>query len=563
MSALVDQSELAQTPVTTIRRLLSTRRHGGFDRYDMVILLLYAAILAFAIHHYLPFSDEGQGWVMARDCSLGELLFRRLHYEGHPGLWATFLWCLCRLNVPFQAMNWIGGSIAVAGIYVFLRFSPFPRIFRYLLPFTYFLQYQYAAVARPYVAFPLLLFTLCILFTLDRPRPRLFAVVAGIMANLSLHAAIIAGVFFLLFLFDLSRTQNLRKHRRSTSIAIAIFAALLLCAGVVSFPAPDAATAFRPDHRISKPHALTTKLVPEERLPASAPPLDPSFKESQGKANNDSKRFAILFQSAYTLSALFYPIAQFNAIAGLFVVCLARWLWRRGCLRLLLPSIAAVIISTRVFVFDHHTGQFALAMLAAMWICLASETNRARIRIGPQWNEPVFVAVCTIVVFLQIGWTYHCISEGARSPTDPGKATEAYLLKTFPNKRVAGFTFESVSAQPYSSKNLFANQATPYRIWSVNLNMEQRRTEALRGNPDAVVVGVVTVGDQIIFDQIFDIDPAGTQVGKEMVRFWQQHGYVSTQRICGTQFRRMGTSYSICEVILKRAAAEPGFPRAN
>src|SRR5260370_13187007 len=102
----------------------------------------------------------------------------------------------------------MGGAFALVGIYILLRFSPFPRIFRWLLPFTFFLQYQYAAIARPYVLFTGLLFTLCILFNLRQPRPVLFGLVAGLLANIILHSAILPGMFSLLYVSELYRLRQ-------------------------------------------------------------------------------------------------------------------------------------------------------------------------------------------------------------------------------------------------------------------------------------------------------------------------------------------------------------------
>lgn len=545
--------EQVQVRTYSLRCLLAPRRDSRFDRFSVVVLLIYASILAFTIHHYLPFSDEAQAWVMARDCSLRELLLRRLHYEGHPPLWAIFVWSLCRLHVPYQATNWIGGAFALIGIHVWLRFSPLPALFRFLLPFTYFLQYQYAAVFRPYLLFPALLFTLCVLFTLAKPRPIAFAAVAGLLINLSLHSAIIAGVFCALYAFELRYRRTCPLPRQSLVAAIGLLALCSICAAVPSLPAPDAATAFTPTERLTKGTSVLQKLIAEERLPSSAPPLDaPLDLHKKPSLERLSVPFLVLSFLFNCATIIFYPIAKSNLLALLFAVCLARWLWRRGCARLLLPSLVAVLISSRVFVFDHHTGQFFLAMVAAVWICLGSTTNSLRHRPGPQWNEPVFVAVSALVALLQIGWAFYCIRQGAHFPTDPGRDTEAYLVHNFSGKRIAGFTFESVSMQPYAHENLFSNQSTAYWIWSVNVNMQQRRTETLMMKPDVVVVGEITTGPEIIFDQMFQVVAPGTDTGSEMVAFWEQHGYRRVDRICGTQFRRVGVSYSLCEVVLAR-----------
>src|SRR5438105_8340714 len=109
--------------------LFGVRRGSSFNAFDAGVMVIYSLVLAFAIHHYQPFADEAQAWLIARDCSLRELLLRRLHYEGAPALWPLFVRGICRLHLPYASVNWIAGGLALVGIYVLLRFSPFPRLF--------------------------------------------------------------------------------------------------------------------------------------------------------------------------------------------------------------------------------------------------------------------------------------------------------------------------------------------------------------------------------------------------------------------------------------------------
>lgn len=568
MATLIEKPNRVAGSGSWLRRLLTPRTRPTLAAFDALALAIYAAILAFAIHYYQPFSDEAQEWLIARDCSLGQILLRRLHYEGHPPLWACFLWLLSRLHVPFAAINWISGGFALIGIYILLRYAPFPALFRYLLPFTFFLQYQYAAVARPYVLCPTLLFLLCILFTADRPRPVLFAVIAGVLANISLHAAILAIVFCLLYAHRLYRTRpQPTPSPRSLWTAAAIFCLFAACSAAVAFPAPDAVVAFTPNERVVKQNPWLQKLIPEETVAPSPYPLDAPLDKHSVAPKLDREKAAkypaivrlLIASTILGVGAGLYPIAKSNLLALLLLLCLMRWLWRRGCLRLMLPYAAVVLLSTHVFVFDHHTGLFLLALIAAVWIALGlpviDPMPRARLRVAP-----VFAAVALVVLALQVGWTVHCIRSASLLPTDPGRQTAAFLTQNFSGKRVAGFGFESVSAQPYADHNLFFNWPAPYWIWSINVNTNRRRTEVLYQHPDAVVVDDVTGGPEVSLDQWFKLAPPGDKPYHYLLDFWQSHGYHRTHQFCGYQFRRMGVSYTFCEDILEPASddARPG-----
>jgi hypothetical protein len=443
------------------------------------------------------------------------------------------------------------------GIYILLRYSPFPRIFRWLLPFTFFLQYQYAVVARPYVLFPALLFSLCILFTAERPRPVWFALVAGLLVNISLHAAILAGVLSLLYLHELYGRRHSEGRAAPRAIAAATVAFVLLCAcsAVVAFPAPDTAVALAPEKRvIRKPIAFLAKMMPEEKMATAPIPAEVLDPDLQNHVTSDFPE--IVRQTVVTIilsaNGALYPIAKSNLLASCFVGCFWLWLWSRGCGRLMLPYLLSVLLTSRIFIYDQHTGIFLFALVAAAWIALNTPI-RGR---GSRWIEPAFVTLAMAIVVLQIGWSVHCVRSVARAPTDPGRETESFLATNFAGKRIAGFGFETVSTQAYADHNLFFNWPHAYWVWSMNVLTDNRRGEALAAHPDAVVFREFNFREENALSQWFSITPK--HPGHFAIqRFWQQNGYQITHRFCGDQFRRMGVSATVCEVIMEPAANDP------
>jgi hypothetical protein len=530
---------------------------GRFELGDLLVLALYAVLLSLGIHHHLPWADEAQAWLLARDCSLHDLLLRRLHYEGAPGLWPIILWAAIRLHLPYAAMSWIGGGIAFCGIVLLLQLSPFPRIVRWLLPFTFFLQYQYAVIARPYVLFPALLFLLCRIFTLERPRPVLFGLVAGLIANISVHTAIIASFLALLYVGQLLKLKD-RALRRPLAAGAGLFALLALAAAGVAFPAPDAGLAGTPDKVVAKPHPIVLKLIPPETLPPSAPPLDPPLGD-RSNSGDSADRYPSLVRTAVVTTILAanaacFPIARSNLLAVSFLAAAFLWLGSRRCLRLALPFVAAVLISVRIAVWDHHTGLFLLSLLAAVWISLQQPSPPVRIP-PARWIQPTFFALATVVILLQIGWSIHCLRVETFSQDDAGRETEAFLATHFPGKRVAGFAFDSVSLQPYAARNLFFNQPHAFWIWSVPVDIDRRRTEALLQHPDAVVTVDFIIRDDFLYDQWRPIVPPGRHIYVGMTEFWQDHGYRITHRFCGDRFVRLGVSHTVCELIMEPESA--------
>jgi hypothetical protein len=539
---------------------------------DILVFVFYAAVLAFAIHHHVDSDDESQAWVLARDNPLSALLLRRLHYEGAPALWPCILWIATRLHIPFSGMNWIGAGFALSGIAVLLRFAPFPRIFRWLLPFTFFLQFQYAAIARPYTLFPLLLFAICILYPLQRPRPILFAVAAGLMANLSFHAAVIAGLFALLYMRHLYEADRNKIRQaptpRQRATAIGVFSFLALLAAFTAFPPADGA--FPPKDAASvakaesRPPTLWKRVVsavlPPERLPAGAPPLDPIVSSGSAKIASTPPPSPVLFLIARTIligtDTALYPIAKSNLLGIVFLCGFLLWLQSRHRPELFLPFFLSIIISSQVFVYDHHSGQFLLTILAAAWIALELPTESSTSGHGrPLLSGPsatrLFASVALSVVLLQIAWSVHSIEAQARQPYDPGHETADFLMQNFAGKRVAGFSYETVSSQPYASHSLFFNQPAAYWIWSSSIFIDARRTEVLRQHPDAIVLAEEAPGPEFFFAQFQPVPVTPKREPSPILTFFQKNGFRETHRFCGYRFIRLSYSAVSCEVILE------------
>jgi hypothetical protein len=551
---------------------------------EALVLALYAAILAFAIPQHRPWCDEAQAWLLARDCSLHDLLLRRMHYEGGPGLWPTILWIAIRLHLPFSGLNWLAGTFALGGIALLLRFSPFPRIFRYLLPFTFFLQYQYAVIARPYVLVPSLICLLCTTFTLRRPRPLLFAIAAGLLANISLHAALTAGAFFVLYLHRLYRARSPRDWpaRPSASCvpAVAVFCVLAACSVIVAFPAPDVALTGHPGQPLMTPNPVLLQLMPPEKVPQGMPPLDspidalpvPAKPAPTGLTAVIVRIIVALILSA---DALCYPISTSDLVVVAFLGLLFVWLRRRNALSTMLPCLTGIAGSVLIWVHAHHTGIFLLALVAAIWIALETPTPQPDTAPRPDsMPKPgrarhgiavpnALTAVALLVVLLQIGWSAHCILSERSTPYDPGRETEAFLRQHFAGKRIAGFTFESVTTQAYSDHNLFFNQPHSFWVWSIPVLIDRRRTEAFHQHPDVVVVADFIPGDDGLHNQWILMSPKGVHPYHLMLEYWQAHGYEVTQRFCGNRVSRMGITNTLCEdILVPKTTAQPPISKA-
>ena len=140
-----------------------------------------------AVHRHEPWADEAQSWLLRRDASLAAIVGPLLHYEGTPGLWQTLVHVLIRLGLPYSAYGFVSASLGFAAVYLLLRYAPLPIYIRLLLPFTYYLCYQYAVIARSYALIAPLLFAIAAIYPYASKQAGLDDGVVGLLAGVSVH----------------------------------------------------------------------------------------------------------------------------------------------------------------------------------------------------------------------------------------------------------------------------------------------------------------------------------------------------------------------------------------
>ena len=206
------------------------------------IISIYTSLLGVIILKHEPWFDhEGQVWLLVRDLNPLELLIKYLRYESSPGLWHLLLMIPAKLNFPYSSLNFISGIIAITGVYVFLRYAPFPRIIKFIFPFSVYICYQYAVVARSYVLMPLLLFLIAKIY---RNRFRLnyqFFLLLSLLALVSLHGTLIAVGLLTAYLIDLKKLwpELVSGHRRKNLITLGLFGVLLILIIFIIWPPSD------------------------------------------------------------------------------------------------------------------------------------------------------------------------------------------------------------------------------------------------------------------------------------------------------------------------------------
>ncbi len=538
-----------------LRKLLRFLLDPAENRWgwpETFALVAWCGTATFAVHQHVPWADESQAWMLAGGVGWKTLFLHSLHYEGTGGLWHACLKGLEAAGVSFTGARWIAAGVEGAAMAVLLRFAPFPRAVRLLLPFTFFLLFQDGVVARSYCLFAILAFPAAALLRGAKPRPVLLALLLGLLANLSVHGAV-----FSLGLAIVAWFQWGPSLRRSVPALLLLFA-LWGAAAATMAPAPD--VDFPVGNNL---HRSLAKLVTPLGVHLSEPPpvskltmagLEPApvpVHVRRGAAR-------VWNRAARILGVLTFAVSKVRPLALLLLASIAvqAFAGKRGLG--LVPWALLAAVFTSLYIAPRHMGTVFTGLLVTAWLTwprpaeLASRPGRHRLERGA---AALLLAICVE----QIGWTMHALDAGHTRPYSPAKMTAAFLKAqgAGSTKRVAGFDYFSTAPLLYFDRNIYFNQP-PHRYWSWSTRMRgyQMVWDTLAQRPDFVVVGTFVSGPDAEVTSDWEPNPPpapGVVLGDQfgVARYFEQHGYRRTRVFCGRSTMRASYAELLCDTVLE------------
>ena len=362
---------------------------------------IYAAVVGLSIYHHEPWADEAQAWLLARDASLVDLWTKLVHYEGTPGLWHTLLHVLIRLGMPYAGLNITSGLLGMAAAWLLVMRAPLPLLIRFFLPFTFFLCYQYAVVARSYSLLPLLLFACAITYKEAAVRLGLFTTLLLLIAAVSLQGFVISAS--LAFAFGWSNIRA-KFDRKRLGLAAVVYVGGLVVLAASAWPASDAFS-----------NHINYSLVQLCQVSAYS------------------------FRDAFTG----------NWFASLAVIALSLpFLWRGGGLvAFIVSSTGLCAVGSIIYSNVWHQGLLFLIWLFAIWISA----------VGRRPSAALLLALAIVICF-QCYWTIRSIGFDWEHPYSGSLQAARFLQSTgISNRAVNAIGYSCTALQPYFRGNIFSN----------------------------------------------------------------------------------------------------------
>lgn len=215
------------------------------NKAGIIVIVLYAVLFLFVSYFHEPWFDEAQAWEIGRTATYKEMLTVLPHTEGHPPLWTLILSIPSKLGMPYyfglKGVSFVFSAITVSLIVIK---SPFPRLIKNILPFTYFIFYQYGVISRTYCVLEMACVLVAITFVKRNEKPWRFIGSMYLLCLTSTYGILIAGGICICWIWDIIHEYLSRNKSDILTDKRIIFLVVLLIAVIpvlyVIIPSADA-----------------------------------------------------------------------------------------------------------------------------------------------------------------------------------------------------------------------------------------------------------------------------------------------------------------------------------
>lgn len=372
-------------------------------RPEKTVFGLFILLLLLTMYFHEPWFDEIQAWLIAQDASWHDLLWVLPHYEGHPPFFHLLLAIPARLGVSgLVGLRCVGAAFSIAAAYLIIFKSPFPRVARLCLPFSYFLFYQYGVIVRPYNLMWFLMCLLAVYFPQKDKRPGLFVLLLAALCACHVYGLAIAGGIAMAWLWEIKGTASwkdyfknlLHDERFHWLLRLLVWALLML---VWISPREDTyATNSIFQQAAWWERALYLLLI----MPADA-------------------LFTDIFGFSAPLAMISFPVSLlvYGSLAGAAIWLVTLMYLPREKWKFILIPFGCLVLSMMYYVYRHHIG---LALLVLLWGWWISWPPVKKLPFGAK-------ALCTLVLLVPIAWTGCSVYWDIMYPGPCGKPLVQFL----------------------------------------------------------------------------------------------------------------------------------------
>ncbi len=380
---------------------------------EIIIFSIFCILTITLSFFHEPWFDELQSWGISKD-SIFNILFVIPHYEGHPPLWHLLLKPFSLMNLfPDTGLKIVNLAFMMSAVWLLIFKSKLPAPVKFLLPFTYFIFYQYSIISRPYCIYCLALFLIATFYNSKNEHPFRFMGVLALLSLSCLYGLVVACGFSIVWIIELIKNKTPLRNKSYLSLFILfIFACLILLIIM-----PDKSNYIFNDTYVRD--NIVKGLYSLFVLPADALFFD-VYNWGVRLLNIDFAYFINTPDNPklYDTKILFFTGCFLGLIINVFLICLFKHL--KSLLIFIIPYLTFLILGC-FYISPHHIGLLTILLISIFWIVLSAKkcdnTN----------YKKLLTLFTVLVISMQIYWSISaCILE-VKYNYYPAKAEYNYL----------------------------------------------------------------------------------------------------------------------------------------
>ncbi len=392
-----------------------------------ITFFLFACLSCIVGAFHEPWADEAQSWLIARDTNLKEL-FQVMSYEGSPALWPIVIKFFIFIGLPYRFVFVIPILFSSVGVWLLIFKSKLPLYFAIILPFTYYLFYQYTAVARSYCLILPCIELIVLAFPNRLNNPYIYGMLLILFSSICIHTALLSGILFLLFCIDI--IKNLKHADKGQNIN-ALLAAIVV---ILSY--------------------LSTILYIK-------PPEDYSFP---AYFTINIKNILENFTNIFGNLLIYNAITAVNLVV-MVVMIVAFLLFNKISYRFILISSTVWIFLSAFYFNQWHLGIILLSFL------LAFQLYPPKPRLKPMLEKykPLYRIAIGIFIFVHFLWSANAAIYDISHAYTGAKAAAVFIRENHYDQQVIyGMGYNVTALEPYFNSNIYKNRTkgNAYYIWS-------------------------------------------------------------------------------------------------
>lgn len=338
---------------------------GKIPEYIACVCYVIANIIISFFHE--RWYDEAIAWQIARCASIKDILFEIPHYEGHPPLWHMILVPFAKLGAPYElSLGIVSLLFAGTACCLIIWKSPFPRIVRLLLPFTYFFFYQYGVISRPYCVMMIAFVLLAIAHEKRDTKPGIYVALLMLLCLTSAYGILIAGGLTIAWILEMWNSQKvidfvkemLRDKRTVWLFALLIFALMLIA---VIIPREETAAFSGITNGFEIISTIRSALYMLFALPSEVS-MTSIYAESKFLKSIDMPWTSLITTCAVGIIIWFFLI-RFGKR-------------KKTLLTLIIPYVMYALFAAVVYAWNHHIGIALYIFVYWFWISLNKDNKR-------------------------------------------------------------------------------------------------------------------------------------------------------------------------------------------